>query len=123
MEAQTTLYEMNQQLIAQLPEINMKVAEKNFRRWYSNFNHNDTYFMLLNNDLHYYTLFANTIVHDEDAVDNFWAELLDVLSYCGTIKVMEEDTNGAFAIWVIWEETGVPEQFYLFPYDRGVVNF
>ena len=114
-----SLYEMNQNLIHNMPSLDksgLKGAEKKFYKWLVN--NSAEYYMLLCNQQRYYTVFHNS----SSAINekNYWNELLDVLSYCGDIKLMEED-SGAFSIWATWKN-GDTDCLYLFPYDQGVVK-
>jgi hypothetical protein len=75
--------------------------------------------MLLCKELSYYTVF-----HSEDnclIANDFIAELWDVLRGM-IIRDVSVDTNGVIAIWIDWDD-GMPHCFYLFPYDKGVVEF
>lgn len=116
------LYSMNQELISHLPvytDEDMDKAEDVVHDWVYN-GHRANYYMLLCKELSYYTLF-----HSADnclIVEDFIRELWDVCSYLGPIHDISVDDNDAIAIWAEWEDTGV-HCFYLFPYDKGVVEF
>lgn len=123
-----SLYELNQGIINGMPALSedgvLKRAQL-FFDWVAK--NNGNYYMLLNNELHYYTIFHNhkyAGFPDDDPIDldDFWSELLDTLKYAGTIKEMEVDTNGAWSIWIDWHDEGTCHCFYLFPYDGGVVE-
>ena len=83
------------------------------------------YFMLLNHELHYYTVFVDNDSTD-DSTDMFWKELLEVFEYVGPIRDIHIDDNGALAIWADWYSdemaTDLPHCFYLFNYSKGVVK-
>ena len=125
-----SLYELNQNVVNGLPALDAdgeSKAESEFFTWISELQDQSNYFMLLCNELNYYTLFHNRhhcapITCAELDIKNFWHELLDVLKYVGTVKIMEVDTNGAWSIWVDWNNEGESHCFYLFPYDAGVVE-
>ena len=76
--------------------------------------------MLLCKELSYNTLFhsVDNCLIEEDFIRELW----DVCSYLGPIHDISVDDNDAIAIWAEWEDTGV-HCFYLFPYDKGVVEF
>lgn len=120
--ASVTLYELNQNIINTLPPLDGDGESKaldNFLKWFSQNEHIiENYYMLLCNQLKYYTVFH---LNTKD-IENFWKELLDICKECGTIKTMEIDTNGIWAIWLDWQNEGECHCFYLFPYDRGVVE-
>ena len=114
-----SLYECNQMLMAKKPDI--LSTKPLLEQWFED--NPDEYFMLLNNELHYYTVF-----HQVTATFGSYAkminELLDVLiDDIKNIKSIEVDTNGALAIWSDdWEDEGMPHCFYFFPYGRGVIE-
>lgn len=125
-EVQVSLYEMNQNIIGAMPNMTaeqLMFARETFKDWVE---HNrDTYYMLLCNELHYYTIFRfpYTVPHVSNArYETFWNELMDVMSYVGPIKVIEEDTNGMIAIWAHSEQDGLTHCWYMFPYGKGVVE-
>jgi hypothetical protein len=104
----------------------------------------DKYYMLLCPELHYYTLFHvttsrlrndDTIIVSRGAQKTLTDELIDVLLNLGDVRVIEEDTNGAMAIWSSFEpehydslsddakeEADKVHCFYLFPYGGGVIE-
>lgn len=119
-----SLYVCNQMVMAQKPDMTKEeiLSTKSLlEQWFED--NPDEYFMLLNNELHYYTVF-----HQVTATFGSYAkmvnELLDVLiDDIKNIKTIEVDTNGALAIWSGgWEDEGVPHCFYFFPYGRGVIE-
>lgn len=116
------LYTMNQNIINQLPvytDEDMDKAEDTIHDWIYN-GHRANYYMLLCKELSYYTLFhsVDNCLIEEDFIRELW----DVCSYLGPIHDISVDDNDAIAIWAEWEDTGV-HCFYLFPYDKGVVEF
>lgn len=116
------LYTMNQNIINQLPvytDEDMDRAEDTIHDWIYN-GHRANYYMLLCKELSYYTLFhsVDNCLIEEDFIRELW----DVCSYLGPIHDISIDDNDAIAIWAEWEDTGV-HCFYLFPYDKGVVEF
>lgn len=114
-----SLYEINQQVISQLPsptEEKKKEIFDTIRDYIYKTCPMNKYFMLLNNELRYYTIFERTKTTDED----FILCLKDCLASVGDIKTIEEE-NGAIGIWVT--TTAYCHCLYLFPYDEGVVPF
>lgn len=119
-----SLYECNQMLMAKKPDMTKEEilsTKPLLEQWFED--NPDEYFMLLNNELHYYTVF-----HQVTATFGSYAkmvnELLDVLiDDIKNIKSIEVDTNGALAIWSDdREKEGMPHCFYFFPYGRGVIE-
>lgn len=116
-----TLYELNQGIINGMPALNadgIMKGQLEFFDWISSQSDKPKYYMLLCSELNYYTLF-----HLSDYATNtqFWNELYDIAKELGTLKVMEID-GGYFTIWADWYKDNTPHLFYLFPYDRGVVE-
>ena len=78
------------------------------------------YYMLLCNELRYYTLF-NMI---NDSIDN----LVDEVRECAESRVeildigLDESTNEAYEIWIKDYEDGEPHVFMFFNYDLGVIE-
>lgn len=110
-----SVYDMNKQLIAQIPTIDDKIV-LNFIRKYKN-EVDGKYYMLICRDLNYYTLFA-IAESDEHRIER---EVVDCLHDLGEIKSIErlEDTE-AVEIWV-HPEGDEPYVVYFFNYDRGVI--
>ena len=124
-KVEVSLYELNQMMIAQMPDMHPEQMKENFLNWFNGkdgdgYRYNN-YFMLLCNDNNYYTLFH--LDWDGSEYDElFWQNLCEVFECVGPVKIMEEDTNGAFSIWANWLDKGIYHCFYLFPYDKGVVE-
>ena len=114
-----SLYDLNKQLAMQLPPLEesdyedfMKIVE-DFRT-----EHKSSYYMILCKELSFYTIFAK---------DNYEKNSLEeaVLDYCistGPIhSVSLTENNDAIEIWIEYENEVYV--FYLFDYERGVINF
>lgn len=79
-------------------------------------NENYKYYMLLNNDIRYYTLFHRFELNNETMED----VIIECLQDLGVIKMIDNDTD-KIECWIDSEEYGTIV-LYLFPYDRGVVE-
>lgn len=119
--AGTSLYECNRMLMAQRPDLTVEEIEARvpyLEKWFED--NPDRYFMLLCNELNYYTVFHQCTT-TFGAFTKLAKEVLDLATkYIGNIKAIEVDTNGAIAIWG-WQDE-LPHCFYLFPYGQGVVE-
>ena len=108
------LYDINKQIIAQLPELNNFEDKKNLfstlhAKW------NNFYYMLYGKEISYFTLFKI-----EDST-YFGDNVIDCLKNIGAIKAIDlTEFKDALEIWVE-TETEVT-CLYLFPYDNGVVQ-
>lgn len=109
-----SLYEMNKQVISQLPEIEDIAVLTPIRKYK---NKDGRYFMLLCRDLNYYTLF----VIDLESDVRIEQEVLECLKELGTIKSVEEfEDKNVVEIWVQPEDSD-PVVMYFFNYDKGVI--
>lgn len=123
-ELHVSLYDLNRQMVAQMPDMTeeqLLFARESFKDWLNHYK--DNYYMLLNHDLHYFTLFHGKFM-DEETYNNLWNELLEVFQSVGRLKTIELDNNDAMAFWATWEngEDDLPYCFYFFPYGQGVVE-
>lgn len=130
--AQTTMYQLNKDLIRKLKRMNnmeINAALKSVYTWYCDNVSNNTvkHFALLNHEHHYFTIFEQK---DEKSKGlDFIKELKDVLmNYYGDndlrsidVEMIDGKPSGAVEIWAMWD--GEPTVAYLFPYEQGVVYF
>lgn len=116
------LYEFNQANYGRLPtftEEDFEVANKTLMEYVKEFS--GKYYMLLNHELHYFTMFhQESLQFRHHTVEN----ILAILKELGEVKSIEK-TNDQMGIecWVTFD--GDPEDthmFLLFNYDRGVVE-
>ena len=120
-ELKLSLYEINKNLISQLtpytPE-QITALKQAITKWD---NTNVKYYMLLNNDKHYYTI----LYHDETKEHNDFSTLgdsvIDLLQEIGYDIMQEEFTDGHCEIWVKDNEDTLV--YLLFPYDQGVIYY
>jgi hypothetical protein len=132
--AQLSMYQMNKDLVRGLKKMNNMAINKaleNVREWYLKYvysNPTAMYFVLLNHEQHYYTMFTRDhkkrVKTTDIEADNFIAAVKDILTnYYGDndIRAIDVDSNGAVEIWGMWDNE--PSVAYLFPYDQGVVLY
>lgn len=114
-----SLYEVNKQVIAQMPTLSgadLEAARLTLSHYVNGLDHSDDYYMLLCYDLRYFTMFARDQKYEENIVD----AIMDCLSYVGEVKSVEESADGqAVEIWVTKDEEAYV--MYFFDYGRGVV--
>lgn len=117
-----TIYELNQANYGKLPaldEVDLIVADQTFADFFNY--HRANYYMLLNHELHYFTLF-----HQESPQFRHITRenVLAILQQLGEIKSIEKtDDKMGVECWVTMNND--PEDthmFLLFDYDRGVVE-
>ena len=122
-EVTMSLYEINQGIMNQLPPYDKESIEKlsaKITQWDMTKHHGVKYYMLLNNDKHYYTIF-----HYEDSPHNHFNSLgegiIILLQEMGYSIVSEEILDDHCEIWVKNDTETIA--YLLFPYDQGVVTY
>lgn len=109
------LYDMNKQIIAQLPTLTtddllekLPLVEELHNKY------NNEYYMLYGKEISYFTLFKLK------QVESFPHEAIDCLQNIGPIKAIDlTEDKDAIEAWVMAEDEATC--LYLFPYDMGVV--
>lgn len=109
------LYDINKQIISQLPALNdftkaiANVRDLHGKYW-------NEYYMMYGKEISYFTLFKVC------GVNEFGQDVIDCCANVGVIKVMDmTEAADAIEIWV-QPEGGEPTCLYLFPYDSGIVQ-
>lgn len=118
---QMSLYDMNKQLIAQMPEMtdNDKMIEiiNNYKD-----KTNNSHYMLLCREHNYFTLFEEDPFIAEERFATLVLECIHDLGIVHDIMITED--NGAIEIWVQpLNEDYDMFVMYLFAYDAGVVYY
>lgn len=116
-----SLYEMNRQLINQLPDYNEEAwggAEEILKEYLEK--HSNSYYMMYGRELNYFTVF-----HKEDSAEftNLFGAVKACLDSVGGVRSFDFDGEAAIEIWVKPEVASTVTCLYLFPYDDGVVTF
>lgn len=116
------LYTLNKNIVEQLPNLNQKETEMlktEIHQWRNKNYFNNGYFMLLNRDINYYTLFRWQNRNDE-CLPDLVVECLEKIGKLKTWEVQEDKIE-------LWVETPMPRKgciaVYLFPYDNFIVYF
>lgn len=128
-----TLYELNQAGYAAMPKMaksKIENAQIKINNWIKStlksHSEENIYYMLLNNDLHYYTIFnwcyvdsriGVSVSDSEDVVREIFAIVKDL----GTLKSIEFNDNGAWEFWITSPNT-TTNVYYLFDYTKGVIE-
>lgn len=116
---QVNLYELNKQIIAQLPAIeDWTEATDAINTWMAG--QDSKYFMLLGREINYYTIFAK---QDADAeFGTFFDAIKACLDSIGPVHVIDADSpENAIEIWI--EYQGEMTCIILFGFDKGVVSY
>ena len=118
-----TLYELNQSIISQLPPYTEKQINNlidKIDEW-DRGNTRYKYYMLLNNDFHYYTLFHYDYNSTHTDFDSLGKGVVILLQEMGYTIMSEEINEDHCEVWVKKDDDTVV--YLLFPYDQGVVTY
>ena len=109
------LYDMNKQIISQLPDLtDFSKAIANVRDLHGKYW--NKYYMMYGKEISYFTLF------EVCGNNEFGQDVIDCCLNVGTIKAMDmTETQDAIEIWVQPKDAD-PSCLYLFPYDMGIVK-
>ena len=116
-----TLYDLNKSAYAALPKMtsaekeNAKVKISNYISHHSK-NDRD-YFMLLNNEAHYYTIFCWARGSVRDIVN----EVISIAEELGELRAIEVNDNDAIEFWIA-NKQGECNMFVFFDYTKGVIE-
>lgn len=111
---QMGLYDINKQIIAQLPDlVDWDRVSEVLRDFDINWNNN--YYMLYGKEISYFTVFK---IKEHCA---FAHEVIDVIKNVGSsVKAIDlTETEDAIEVWIMYNNE--PTCLYLFPYDMGLV--
>ena len=116
-----TKYEINKMIVAQLPSLIKDSQLQTPRELIKEFTHRHItsvgYYMLLCNDIHYYTVFEVCDEYEENVEDI----VIECLQDKGVIQqINPSENNSALECWVK-NENGV-FMFLLFDYEWGVIT-
>ena len=119
------LYEFNKIAMANFPDFKeeeFQITAEEFKDWFQR-NRANKYFMMLNRENNYYTLFhIQSSLILKDVPTQMFSEICECLATFGTIISMDLTENkDAFEIWVKDNEDQT-FMFLLFPYDVGVIK-
>jgi hypothetical protein len=112
-----SVYDMNKQIISQMPALTdeqILTGTATIKEFVSSLG--GTYYMLLCNEMKYYTVFVK-----DNGQYEMPEEVIACAKECGTLKSVSLDENGAVEIWVE-DADGESHVMYFFNYDAGVVK-
>lgn len=118
-EISMSLYEINQQIISQLPTHNEEELKKDieiinkFEK-----SQNTKYYMLLCKEISYFTGFIKEIT----SVETLGEVVIDCIKAVGEIKTIDNNDPVYLDIWVTTKQ-GETHCMHLFDYQYGVVEF
>lgn len=118
-EFKMSLYELNKDIVTQLPGLSTVDIETKCKEILTHFiNSTSKYFMLLGHEIRYYTLF----VTNTQEGNNIVIDLIECLCNLGQVKSIElTQDNTAMEIWVT-DQNNSSFCMYFFNYDAGVIE-
>lgn len=117
-----TLYELNQQLMAQVPSLSQKDIDE-AHKIINNFAiaFHQKHLMLLCHNKRYYTIFEQTKTYYE--FGSLAAAVFACCEHIGEIKSVSLNEQNAIEIWIQDSYDNSVDCYYLFGYDEGMVYF
>lgn len=118
-EVSLSLYEINQQIISQLPTHTEEELKKDIEI-INNFEkkQNTKYYMLLCKEISYFTGFIKEIT----SVETLGEVVIDCIKAVGEIKTIDDSDPSYLDIWIT-DKYGETNCMHLFDYQYGVVEF
>lgn len=123
-EVTMSLYEINQSLISQLPPYDEEKVNDLIDRinsWDIDKNYRVTYYMMLNNDKHYYTVlkYEDKLTHTD--FPTLGKAIVFLLKEMGYTIMSDEIYDDHCEVWV--KDDAETIAYLIFPYDQGVVLY
>ena len=122
-----SLYDINKSIIRQMPVLTKKEVKKFCKECCEEYQAltANTYYMMLCNELNYYTLFVNDgITKAPISNDSLAITLKDIILELGDVySVSLTENKDAIEIWIKMPEKEDPSVFYFFAYEKGVVYY
>lgn len=116
-----SLYDINKMAMPNLPDLTDEQINEAKRMVAKFITPNSTFWMLLNNEKRYYTVFQLTKDKNILLAKKIEDEFIDCLQEIGTIKSVEQVDENTIEAWVIDKTDSEAYAYYLFNYDKGVV--
>jgi hypothetical protein len=116
-----SLYDVNKMAMPNLPDLTEEQIEEAKRMVAQFISPKSKFWMLLNNEKRYYTVFQLTDNPNVLLTNKIEDEFIECLKEIGTIKSIEKVDDTTIEAWVIDKEDSEAYAYYLFNYDKGVV--
>lgn len=116
-----SLYDVNKMAMPNLPDLTDEQINEAKHMITQFIGPKTQFWMLLNNEKHYYTVFW--VKHENNLllINKIEDEVVDCLKEIGTIKSIEKVDENTIEAWVIDKDDLEAYAYYLFNYDKGVV--
>ena len=127
-ETGVSMYDFNRANMGKLPLLDEEGIEgaKNVVRKFLTRQTENFYYMLLNHENRYFTLFEFTHnIKSDDRINTMADDVIECMLNCGfgIIDINEDEIGMALEDWVKDIETEAVHMYLLFPYDFGVIKY
>lgn len=127
-ETGVSMYDFNRANMGKLPLLDEEGIEgaKNVVRKFLTRQTENFYYMLLNHENRYFTLFEFTHnIKSDDRINTMADDVIECMLNCGfgIIDINEDEIGMALEVWVKDIETEAVHMYLLFPYDFGVIKY
>ena len=116
-----SLYDINKMTMVNFPDLTDEQIDDAKRMIAKFISPKSTFWMLLNNEKRYYTVFQLTKNKDIILIKNIEDEVIDCLKEIGSIKSIDQVDENTVEAWVVDKTDSEAYAYYLFNYDKGVV--
>lgn len=116
---QLNLYELNKQVVSQLPDFDDEKIEE-FKKVIAEWKGNRKAFLLVGKEIGYYTVFIHTDTPEGRISESIEDLVIECLGNVAPIKSYEVMDENAIEIWLSIEDATV---LYLINYEEGIVKF
>lgn len=117
-----TLYDVNKLTMPNLPDLTNEQIDEAKRKIAAFIPSNTNYWMLLNNEKRYYTVFHLNKAKNVLLCPKIEDEIIECLTELGAIKSIEIIDDNTVEAWVIDKDDETAYVYYLFNYDGGIVE-
>ena len=122
------MYEFNKINVAKMPVLKTSSEIRGAKRVIKEFVNKKLakYYMLLNHDNRYFTLFNfKDGVIFEEKVNTMANDIIECMENCGfgIVDISRDESEEALEVWVKDEENQTAYMYLLFPYDFGVIEY
>lgn len=127
-ETGVSMYDFNRANMGKLPLLDEEGIEgaKNVVRKFLTRQAENFYYMLLNHENRYFTLFEFTHnIKSDGRINTMADDVIECMLNCGfgIIDINEDEIGMALEVWVKDIETEAVHMYLLFPYDFGVIKY
>ena len=127
-ETGVSMYDFNRANMGKVPLLDEEGIEgaKNVVRKFLTRQTENFYYMLLNHENRYFTLFEFTHnIKSDDRINTMADDVFECMLNCGfgIIDINEDEIGMALEVWVKDIETEAVHMYLLFPYDFGVIKY